>query len=194
MVAGLFLTYDNCPESENYWSQKYSGKNEKMLSFFLFSYKMITTTNYNTQKISLGSIQNKKSREGIENQNIPILYDGKRAIVHLCGRFKLEEDVSFDSSPNYSNSLGVDVDDDNRKLFEDFEEKLQSLTGDGELKLIKYDRVYLKIYVNDKCEMAPKFWFFAKMGRAAAQSKAQKSTKNQFGTKKLYLENILKVK
>ena len=165
---------------------------------------MITTTNYNTQKISLGSIQNKKSREGIEYQNIPILYDGKRAIVHLCGRFKLEEDVSFDSSPNYSHSLGVDVDDDNRKLFEDFEEKLQSLTGDGELKLIKYDRVYLKIYVNDKGEMAPKFWeVFAKMGRAAAQSKglkagakllAQKSTKNQFGTKKLYLENILKVK
>ena len=37
-------------------------------------------------------------------------------------------------------------------------EKLQSLTGDGELKLIKYDRVYLKIYVNDKGEMAPKFW------------------------------------
>ena len=129
-----------------------------MLSFFLFSYKMITTTNYNTQKISLGSIQNKKSREGIEYQNIPILYDGKRSIVHLCGRFKLEEDVSFDSSPNYSNSLGVDVDDDNRKLFEDFEEKLQSLTGDGELKLIKYGRVYLKIYVNDKGEMAPKFW------------------------------------
>ena len=119
---------------------------------------MITTTNYNTQKLSLGSLQNKKSREGIEYQNIPILYDGKRAIFHLCGRFKLEEDVSFDSSPNYSNSLGVDVDDDNRKLFEDFEEKLQSLTGDGELKLIKYDRVYLKIYVNDKGEMAPKFW------------------------------------
>ena len=42
-----------------------------------------------------------------------------------------------------------------------------------------------------KGEMAPKFWeVFAKMGRAAAQSKAQKSTKNQFGTKKLYLENI----
>ena len=140
---------------------------------------MITTTNYNTQKISLGSLQNKKSREGIEYQNIPILYDGKRSIVHLCGRFNLEEDVSFDSSPNYSNSLGVDVDDDNRKLFEDFEEKLQSLTGDGELKLIKYDRVYLKIYVNDKGEMAPKFWrFFVKMG---------KSTKNQFGTKEALL-------
>ena len=88
----------------------------------------------------------------------------------------MEEDVSFDSSPNYSNSLGVDVDDDNRKLFEDFEEKLQSLTGDGELKLIKYDRVYLKIFVNDKGEMAPKSGrFFAKMGRAAAQSKGLKA-------------------
>ena len=120
---------------------------------------MITTNEYNTQKISLGSLQNKKSREGIEYQNIPILYDGKRAIVHLCGRYNLEWDVYFDSSPNYSNSLGVEVDDDNRKLFEDFEEKLQSLTGDGELKLIKEcDRVYLKIYVNDKGEMTPKFW------------------------------------
>ena len=60
--------------------------------------------------------------------------------LFICAEdFKLEEDVSFDSSPNYSNSLGVDVDDDNRKLFEDFEEKLQSLTGDGELKLIKYE-------------------------------------------------------
>ena len=49
----------------------------------------------------------------------------------------------------------MDVDDDNIKLFEDFEEKLQSLTGDGELKLIKYDRVYLKIYLNDKGEMVP---------------------------------------
>ena len=140
---------------------------------------MITTNEYNTQKITLGSLQNKKSREGIEYQNIPILYDGKRAIVFLCGRFNLEWDVSFDSSPNY-------VDDDNRKLFEDFEKKLQSLTGDGELKLIKYDRVYLKIYVNDKGEMAPKFWeVFCEDG---------KEYKKKFGTKKLYLENILKVK
>ena len=184
MVAGLFLTYDNCPESENYWSQKYSGKNEKMLSFFLFSYKMITTTNYNTQKISLGSIQNKKSREGIEYQNIPILYDGKRPIVHLCGRFKLEEDVSFDSSPNYSNSLGVDVDDDNRKLFEDFEKKLQSLTGDGELKLIKYDRVYLKIYVNYKGEMAPKFWeVFCQDGKSGSPEQRPKGRSEALSSK-----------
>ena len=145
---------------------------------------MITTTNYNTQKISLGSIQNKKSREGIEYQNIPILYDGKRAIVHLCGRFKLEEDVSFDSSPNYSNSLGVDVDDDNRKLFEDFEEKLQSLTGDGDLKLIKYDRVYLKIYFNDKGEMAPKFWeVFCEDGKSGSSELSPKGRSEALSSK-----------
>ena len=159
-----------------------------MLSFFLFSYKMITTTNYNTQKISLGSLQNKKSREGIEYQNIPILYDGKRSIVHLCGRFKLEEDVSFDSSPNYSNSLGADVDDDNRKLFEDFEEKLQSLTGDGELKLIKYDRVYLKIYVNDKGEMAPKFWeVFCEDGKSGSSEQSSKEYKKPVWDKEALL-------
>ena len=145
---------------------------------------MITTTNYNTQKISLGSLQNKKSREGIEYQNIPILYDGKRAIFHLCGRFKLEEDVSFDSSPNYSNSLGVDVDDDNRKLFEDFEEKLQSLTGDGELKLIKYDRVYLKIYVNDKGEMVPKFWeVFCEDGKSGSSEQRPKGRSEALSSK-----------
>ena len=127
---------------------------------------MITTTNYNTQKISLGSLQNKKSREGIEYQNIPILYDGKRAIVHLCGRFNLEEDVSFDGYPN------------NRKLFEDFEKKLQSLTGDGELKLIKYGRVYLKIYVNDKGEMAPKFWeVFCEDGKSGSSEQSSKEYK-----------------
>ena len=145
---------------------------------------MITTTNYNTQKISLGSLQNKKSREGIEYQNIPILYDGKRAIFHLCGRFKLEEDVSFDSSPNYSNSLGVDVDDDNRKLFEDFEEKLQSLTGDGELKLIKYDRVYLKIYLNDKGEMVPKFWeVFCEDGKSGSSEQRPKGRSEALSSK-----------
>ena len=145
---------------------------------------MITTTNYNTQKISLGSLQNKKSREGIEYQNIPILYDGKRAIFHLCGRFKLEEDVSFDSSPNYSNSLGVDVDDDNIKLFEDFEEKLQSLTGDGELKLIKYDRVYLKIYLNDKGEMVPKFWeVFCEDGKSGSSEQRPKGRSEALSSK-----------
>ena len=131
---------------------------KKCYYFFCFLIKMITTNKYNNQKISLGSLQDKKSRDtGIRYQNIPILYDERNALVHLCGRFNLEEDVSFDSSPNYSNSLGVEVDADNRKLFEDFEKKLQSLTGDCELKLIKYGRVYLKIYFN-KGEMAPKFW------------------------------------
>ena len=108
----------------------------------------------------------------------------------------MEEDVSFDSSPNYSNSLGVDVDDDNRKLFEDFEEKLQSLTGDGELKLIKYDRVYLKIYFNDKGEMAPKFWggFLRRFEERQLRAKLKRVQKISFWTKKLYLGNMLKVK
>ena len=156
---------DNCPEVENYWGTKYNEKMKKCYHFFCFLIKMITTNEYNTQKISLGSLQDKKSSCGIKYQNIPILYDGKKALVHLCGRFNLEEDVSFDGSPNYSNSLGVEVDADNRKLFEDFEKKLQSLTG-YELKLIKYGRVYLKIYFNDKDEMAPKFWkVFEKDGK-----------------------------
>ena len=133
-----------------------------MLSFFCFLIKMITTTNYNSQKISLGSLQNKKSREGIEYQNIPILYDGRKAIVHLCGRFQLIPDFTLDYSS--SNSLAVEVDDDNRKLFEAFEEKLQSLTA-VELELIKYGRVYLKIYLNEG-KMVPKFWkVFEKNGK-----------------------------
>ena len=108
----------------------------------------------------------------------------KGQLFILCGRFKLEEDVSFDSSPNYSNSLGVDVDDDNRKLFEDFEKKLQSLTGDGELKLIKYDRVYLKIYVNYKGEMAPKFWdVFCEDGKSGSPEQRPKGRSEALSSK-----------
>ena len=124
---------------------------------------MISTINYNAQKISLDLIQDKKSRDGKKYQNIPILYDGKKAIVHLCGRFKLIPDWTLDYSP--SNSLAVEVDDDNRKLFEDFEEKIQSEAG-GEVELIKYDKVYLKIYLNDEGKMVPKFWkVFEKNGK-----------------------------
>ena len=115
---------------------------------------MITTNNYNTQKISLDLPQDKKSRDVKKYQHIPILYDGRKALVHLCGRFALIPDLSF----------AVEVDDDNRKVFEDFEKKLQSLT-DEEVKLIKYGRVYLKIYLDDEGKMGPKFWkFFEKNG------------------------------
>ena len=56
--------------------------------------------------------------------------------------------------------------------------KLQSLTGDGELKLIKYDRVYLKIYVNDKGEMAPKFWeVFCEDGKSGSSEQSSKEYK-----------------
>ena len=56
--------------------------------------------------------------------------------------------------------------------------KLQSLTGDGELKLIKYGRVYLKIYVNDKGEMAPKFWeVFCEDGKSGSSEQSSKEYK-----------------
>ena len=142
---------------------------------------MITTTNYNTQKISLDSLQDKKSRDGKKYQNIPILYDGRKALVHLCGRFQLRHDAPSGVYPDtiyvpvddddvvsvpVAVSVAVEVDADNRKLFEDFEEKIQSLAGDGELKLTKYDkRVYLKIYLNEG-KMIPKFWkVFEKNGK-----------------------------
>ena len=65
---------------------------KKMLSFFVFLLKMITTTNYKPEKISIGGLQNKKSRTGNRYQNIPILYDERKAIVHLCGRFMVIPD------------------------------------------------------------------------------------------------------
>ena len=118
---------------------------------------MITATNYNAQKISLDLLQDKKSRDGKKYQNIPILYDGRKALVHLCGRFQLEPDFSIDNFPYYSDSLAIDVDADNRKLFEDFEKKLQSEFGKV-VELIQYNRVYLKVFISDEGEMHPKFW------------------------------------
>ena len=86
------------------------------------SQNLILTSNYNVQKLSLGSVKDKKSRDGNKYQNIPILYDGKKARVRLSGRFQLKEYGDL--------SLVVQVDDDNRKLFEDFEEKLRSLANE----------------------------------------------------------------
>ena len=151
---------------------------------------MITTTNYNSQKLSLGSLQNKKSRLGKKYQNIPILYDGRKALVHLCGRFVFIPDRAFgvtysdkyvfideagitDTAPEHSFTgsgfcyVAIEVDADNRKLFEDFEKKIQSEVFESaqtkqrvgkEVKLIKKnDRVYLKIYF-DGGKPVPKFW------------------------------------
>ena len=160
-------------------------KNEKMLSFFCFIIKMITTTNYNSQKISLGSLQNKKSRLGKKYQNIPILYDGRKAIVYLCGRFRLLPGPSFYTSPENNNlvdetgitdyapdgySVALEVDADNRKLFEDFEKKIHSEVVESEqtkikewwgegVKLIKEcDRVYLKIYFDGSSSRIEELW------------------------------------
>ena len=63
-----------------------------MLSFCVFLLKMITTTNYKPKKISIRGPQNKKSRTGNSYQNMPILYDGRKALVHLGGRFMVIPD------------------------------------------------------------------------------------------------------
>ena len=60
---------------------------------------MITTTNYKPGKISIRGLQNKKSRTGNSYQNIPILYDGRKAIVHLCGRFMVIPDYAPPAPP-----------------------------------------------------------------------------------------------
>ena len=100
---------------------------------------LISTNNFKKEKLSLGKAQTKKSKEGKDYQNIPILYDGSEIVsVRLSGRFKFKEFGDL--------SLVVQVDDDNRKLFKEFEEKLGTLINDKSLKCVKKDNVYLKIY------------------------------------------------
>ena len=102
------------------------------------SSNLISTSNFNKEKISLGKVQNKKTKDdGKDYQNIPILYDEKNVGVRLSGRFKLKEFGDL--------RLVVQVDDDNRELFEEFEEKLRTLINDNSLKWAKGDNVYLKI-------------------------------------------------
>ena len=62
----------------------------------------------------------------------------------------------------------MQVDDDNRNLFEEFEEKLRSLANEqspvrstgkkDSLKLIKGDNFYLKIYTKPNGKINVKFW------------------------------------
>ena len=135
---------------------------------------MITTTNYKPEKISIGGLQNKKSRTGNRYQNIPILYDERKAIVHLCGRFMVIPDYvvappgkraieevaimgdNFNNNDTYS--IAIEVDAYNRKFFEDFEGELmyylENYPGEPwssstieKVRLIqKNDKVYLKLY------------------------------------------------
>ena len=155
-----------------------------MLSFFVFLLKMITTTNFKPEKISIGGLQNKKSRTGNRYQNIPILYDERKAFVHLCGRFMVIPDYvvappgkraieevaimgdNFGNKDTYS--IAIEVDADNRNLFEDFEGELmyflenypgepwpESVTDN--IRLIQKNKVYLKLYF-DEGKPVPKFW------------------------------------
>ena len=109
----------------------------------------------------------KKSKEGKDYQNIPILYDGSEipgqrpgnnVRVRLSGRFKLKELEQSSNLRTVDLSLVVQVDDDNRKLFEEFEEKLGTLINDKSLKWVKKDNVYLKIYNKPNGKMNVKFW------------------------------------
>ena len=147
---------------------------------------MITTTNYKPEKISIRGLQNKKSRTGNRYQNIPILYDERKAIVHLCGRFmvipdyvvappgkRAIEEVTI-MGDNFSNkdtySIAIEVDADNRKFFEDFESELmyflENYPGEPwssstieKVRLIqKNNKVYLKLYFDEKRSAVPKFW------------------------------------
>ena len=51
----------------------------KNVIIFCFLIKMITTTNYKPEKISIGGLQNKKSRTGNRYQNIPIFVWRKKS-------------------------------------------------------------------------------------------------------------------
>ena len=160
---------------------------------------MITTTNYKPEKISICGLQNKKSRTGNRYQNIPILYDERKAIVHLCGRFMVIPDYAPAGSAsvvappgkraasattcieevaimgdNFNNndtySIAIEVDAYNRKFFEDFESELmyflENYPGEPwssstieKVRLIqKNDKVYLKLYFDEKRSAVPKFW------------------------------------
>ena len=93
-----------------------------------------------TEKIlSLGKVQNKKIKR----------------------RKRLSKLKELEQSSNQRTgdlSLVVQVDDDNRKLFEEFEEKLRTLINDKSLKWVKKDNVYLKIYNKPNGKMNMKFW------------------------------------
>ena len=100
-------------------------------------------------------------------KNIPILYDGSEipgqrpgnnVRVRLSGRFRLKELEQSSNLRTVDLSLVVEVDDDNRKLFEEFEEKLGTLINDKSLKWVKKDNVYLKIYNKPNGKMNVKFW------------------------------------
>ena len=62
----------------------------KKYLFFLSSNKMssnrISTNNFKKEKLSLGKVQNQKSKEGKDYQNITILYEGNNARIRMSGK------------------------------------------------------------------------------------------------------------
>ena len=76
----------------------------------------------------------------------------------MSGIFKLKELEQSSNQRTVDLSLVVRVDDDNRKLFEELEEKLGTLINDKSLKWVKEDNYYLKIYNKPNGKMNVKFW------------------------------------
>ena len=136
------------------------------------SSNLISTNNFKKEKLSLGKVQNKKSKEGKDYRSIPIFYDEENARIRMSGRFKLKELEQRSNQRTGDLSLVVQVDDDNRKLFEEFEEKLRTLINDKSLKWVKKDNVYLKIYNKRYGKMKMKFGNFLK--------EMEKNTENLF--------------
>ena len=100
-------------------------------------------------------------------------------------------------------SLVIEVDADNRKLFEDFENQLiyflenypeepwSSISED--ISLIKNDRVYLKIYLrDDEGKTGPKFWgVIEKDGKSGSSEQSSKEYKERiWDTESLVWEKI----
>ena len=146
---------------------------------------MITKLIINLKKFLLADFKTKNQELGIDIKNIPILYDERKAIVHLCGRFMVIPDYvvappgkraieevaimgdNFNNNDTYS--IAIEVDAYNRKFFEDFESELmyflENYPGEPwssstieKVRLIqKNDKVYLKLYFDGGVPV-PKFW------------------------------------
>ena len=96
-----------------------------------------------------------------------------------------------DDFGDIAHCLVIEVDDDNRKRFEDFENQLMyflenypgetwpSITKE-DISLIEEGVVYLKIYLSDEGETGPKFWkVIEKDGKSDSSERSSKEYKER---------------
>lgn len=139
---------------------------------------IITLSTFDSSKISINDPELKKSGS-FSYVLIPIKYDEKEMKMKLQGRLKIfQHDDKTTQKKNYS--IGLEVDDRNRKMFKEMEEKIASLTEgkksqvkklnlkfacfhEEDLKIIKtnltgeYSKVYSKLYTEEEIINCP-FW------------------------------------